>query len=278
MERTMCYSAQRFLALIMLWLVVGVIPATAAALSADEIINKAYRVDGGHDGISRLTFTFQKPDTPEKKLTFSMVWKEYGGEGDINSKILFFSEFPPDERGKSFMAWIYKDRMDDHWVYLPELRMVRKVSHGAHMSKHDDDDFALSVLTRGDLVPRKPDEDRHSLLGEEELKGKAYYVVESTPKQASDGYPYQKVRRWISKEEFLVERIDYYGSGTAPEKQQEIKWERRDKAWVWTRVLGVQAKSGARTLLEISDIRVNLGLKDEVFSARSLRLGIESVQ
>jgi len=63
-----------------------------------------------------------------------------------------------------------------------------------------------------------------------------------------------------------------------PEKQQEIKWERRGNAWVWSRVSGLQAKNGARTLLEISDIRVNLGLKDDVFSARSLRLGIESLQ
>lgn len=273
----MHYPAQTFITLVVLWLMPGAVPA-AAALSADEIINKAYRVDGGHDGISRLTFTFQKPDTPEKKLTFSMVWKEYGGEDDIDSKILFFSEFPPDERGKSFMAWVYKDRRDDHWVYLPELRMVRKVSHGAHMSKHDDDDFALSVLTRGDLVPRKPEVDRHTLLGEEELKGRPYYVVESRPKQTSEEYPYQRVRRWISKQDFLIERIDYYGSGATPEKQQEITWERRDKVWVWTRVLGVQAKNGARTLLEISDIRVNLGLKDDVFSARSLRLGVESVR
>lgn len=274
----MRYSAKRLTALATLLLLGCLTPALAAELSADEIIAKAYQVDGGRDGISRLSFTLQKPGVPEKKLVYTMVWREYGDAGDARSKIIFFSEFPPDERGKSFMAWVYRDRMDDHWIYLPELRMVRKVSHGANKNQHENDDFALSVLTRADLVPRKPGVDRHRLLGDEELNGRNYYVVESVPKQASETYPYQKVLRWISKGEFLIERVDYFGNGGTPDKQQEIKWKRIGDAWVWTQVLGVHAKSGSRTVLDISDIRINLDLKDEVFSSRTLRLGIEAVR
>ncbi len=273
----MRYLAQRLTALAIFAALSCMTSALAAELSAAEIIAKAYHVDGGRDGIARLSFNFQKPGAPDKKLVFTMVWKEYGEEGDVDSKVVFFSEFPPDERGKSFMAWVYKERMDDQWIYLPELRMVRKVSHGDH-KEHENDDFAHSVLTRADLVPRKPGADEHTLLGEEEIKGRHYYVVESIPKKPSEAYPYQKVRRWISKDIYLIEHIDYYSGGATPDKQQEIKWERKGDAWVWTRVLGVEPKGGSRTVLDISDIRVNLGLKEDVFSARTLRLGVETVR
>lgn len=254
-------------------------PTLAAELTAEQIVTKAYQVDGGRDGVSRLTFTFRKPNAPEKKLIYTMVWKGYGGEGGVDSKLLFFSEFPPDDRGKAFMGYIYSDdRMDDHWLYLPELRMVRKMNHDMHEHHREDDEFAPSDLTRGDLVPRAPDADRHRLAGEETVEGRAYYVVESVPEDEDDeNYPYSKTVKWIAKDNFLTERIDYYRGGDQAAKRQRIKWKKIDKFWVWEQVVGEDLKDGSRTVLDISDIRVNVGLKDQAFTARSLRNGIESV-
>lgn len=251
---------------------------SAAELSADDVVAKAYHVDGGRDGVARLTFTFQKNGAPEKKLVYTMVWKRYEGEGGVDSKVIFFSEFPPADQGKAYLGYIYSDdRMDDGWIYLPELRMVRKMSHEHH--HHDDDDFAHSDLTRGDLAPRKPTADTHRLMGDEDRDGRVYYVVASVPKEAADDeeYPYSRTVKWISKDNFLTEQIDYYRGGDKVEKTARIQWKRIGDNWVWERVTAEDFKKGSRTVLTVSDVRINLRLKDQAFSSRSLRNGLESV-
>ena len=192
--------------------------------------------------------------------------------------MIFFNEFPPGDNGKSYMIWVNENTQDDEWMYLPELRMVRKVTHDeSHHHNDKEDDFARSVLTQVNLVPREPDLDDHILLKDEDLNGHSDYVVESTPKQDSKNFPYQKTRRWISKDNFLPERIDYYGKDGELEKRQTIKWKRIGEAWVWEQVVGVDLVTNDRTVLDITDVRLNTGLKDEIFSARSMRLGKDSI-
>lgn len=249
-----------------------------AELTAAEIVAKANGVEGGDDSISRLTFSFQRSDGSEKNLVYTMVWKEYAGNDDVDDKLIFFSEYPPGDRGKCFMVWVHETKKNDEWMYLPELRMVRKVTHSERRSHHnDEDDFANSVLTQANLVPREPDVDKHALLREEEVDRHSDYVVESVPKQDSNNFPYQKIRRWITKDNFLPERIDYYGLTGELEKRQTIKWKKIGNAWVWEQVVGVDLKSNERTVLDIADIKLNSGLKDEVFSARTMRLGKDSI-
>jgi hypothetical protein len=250
----------------------------AAAPTAAEIVQKAAEIEGGDDSISRLNFTFKGPDGAEKKLVYTMAWKDFAGRDDVDYKVIFFNEYPPDDKGKSFMMWAYGHKKADEWMYLPELRMVRKVTHSAHHGHHDEeDDFAHSVLTQVDLVPRAPGLDTHTLLEDEEVDGHADFVVESVPKKSSTDYPYRKTRRWITQDDFLPERIDYYGPSGALIKREIIKWKKMGKAWVWQRVVGEDLVTQARTVLDISDIKLNSGLSDEVFSARTMRLGKDSI-
>jgi Outer membrane lipoprotein-sorting protein len=247
-------------------------------LTADEIMKKSNEVQGGHDSISRLSFNFQKTKGVDKKLVYTMVWKEYSGRNDVNDKMIFFSEYPPADKGKSFMIWIYDNKKPDEWMYLPELRMVRKVTHSEHHGHHDEeDDFAHSVLTQVDLVPREPGADNHTLLKDDELEGHIDYVVESVPKVASKNYPYQKTRRWITQDNILPERIDYYGAEGGLVKRQTIKWKKIGNDWVWEQVVGEDLVTHERTVLDISDIKLNNGFKDETFSDRTMRLGKDSI-
>lgn len=252
--------------------------SAVAEPTATEIVNKSSEIEGGDDSMSRLSFTISRPDGADRKLIYTMVWKEYAGRDDVDDKVIFFSEYPPDDKGKSFMVWVHENKKDDEWMYLPELRMVRKMTHGEHHGHHDeDDDFSDSVLTRVDLAPREPDLDNHTRLKDEALGGHRDFVVESVPKESSQNYPYQKTRRWITRDNYLPERIDYYAPSGGLIKRQTIKWKRIGNAWVWEQVVGVNLITGERTVLDISDIKLNSGLKDEVFSARTLRLGKDSI-
>ena len=255
-------------------------PITRAGPTAEEIVGKAYAINGGDDSTSRLTFDLHKADGSERKLVYTMAWKKYPPGSDVSNKVIFFNEYPPDDKGKSYMIWVSADRQkqDDEWMYLPELRMVRKITHDqSHRHKDKEDDFARSILTQTNLVPRNPELDQHKLLHEEPLNGHNDYVVESVPKRVDKLYPYSKTRRWISKDNFLPERIDYYGENGKVELQQTFKWKNIGDAWVWEQVVAVSPSTGDKTVLDISDIRLNNHLSDEVFSSRSMRLGKDSL-
>lgn len=254
-------------------------PAVHAELSAAEIAVKAFQVNGGEDSRSRLSFTFHKADGSERRLAYTMAWKHYAS-GDISNKAIFFSEFPPDDRGKAYMIWMAADRseQDQEWMYLPELRMVRKITHDqSHRHKDQDDDFAHSLLAQVNLVPRNAALDDHSLLGEDKVDGHAAYVIDSVPKQSSPGYPYQKTRRWISTDHFLTERIDYYNESGDLKLSQRIKWQQVGDVWVWEQVVATRPGSTERTVLDLSDVKVNSHLDDDVFSSRRMRLGKDAL-
>lgn len=259
------------------------IAATAHAeeLSADAVMKKSFAVYGGDDSLSKITFIFQEKGDLEKKLVYSMAWKKFQGASDVDTKVIMFRDFPPDAKGVSYLGIFYKPELnknDDEWIYLPELRMVRRLSHTG--PKHaKEEEFSKSELRQFDLVPRNPDDDTHQLLPSETMEGVACHVIESIPKKGGgEFYPYGKVVRWISKENFLPLRIDYYDERDKLQKQQFTKWKKIGDAWVWEEVVGTNIQTGNKTLLTITDIKVNVGLTDESFSKRTMQLGIENVK
>lgn len=254
--------------------------AGADGLSADDIVKKSFAVDGGDDSLSRISFIFQEDGQPERRLTYFMAWKKFKGAGDIDSKVIMFREFPPDAKGVSYMGFFYRpelNRNDDEWLYLPELRLVRKLSHSG--PKHaKEEEFTKSELRQYDLVPRDPGADGHQLLRSEALEGVDCYVIESTTKGRADYYPYSKAIKWIAKDGFLPLRIDYYDEKGKLLKQQTFKWKQAGDAWVWEEVTAENVQTANKTTLRISDIRVNVGLTDDAFTKRVMQVGMEGVK
>ena len=263
--------------------------AGGAELSADQIVKKAAEVYGGDDSVETVSFIFRQPGEEERRLTYTMAWKGYDG-GEFLRKVIFFTEFPPDKRGEAYMAWFYPPKLhkdDDAWIYLPDLRSIRKIGHTHHHQGHsgedqEKDEFSKSVLKDEDLMPRSPQADRHRLLRTDKIDGKSYYVIENVPKGgAMPGmdmeYDYGKTVQWIDAENFLVTRIDYYDGAGDIVKSENIEWKKMGKAWVWSKLQATDHKTQSETVMEISKIRVNVGLEDRVFSKRAMRLGLASV-
>jgi len=260
---------------------------TDDGISADEIMLKSYRVHGGDDSISTLTFNFMEPNNRERKLEYTMLWKDYKGRDGITTKMIFFKEFPPADKGIAYMTWMYQPDLnqdDDEWLYLPELRTVRKLSkkigddQDGH-NKHDEDsEFSKSVLHRTQLVPRQPDLDNHQLLRVDEKDGEEFYVIDSTPKNKDDNYPYSRTINWVSKDHFLLTKIDYFNMDGEKTLHQEIKWQNIDKSWVWDKVEGTDLNTGNKTSLTVSNVRINTGIDDDAFTKRVMKLGIDSLR
>jgi len=249
-----------------------------ADLTGKEIVTRCGVKNAGLDQRSRLTVILQNVQQgTEKKSVYQRYWKSYGGVDSVFDKMLLFTEYPPDAVGSSFMRVAYEvesGKKADQWIYLPLLKKIRRVT-----IRDPNDSFLNSDLSYADVSQRPVDADHHDFLGIKRIKEMELYQVASVPAMADD--PYGKRVQWFLKgeswDDCSASRIDYFTNKGALEKTQFIKWQQVDGVWVWDRVLVRNMVSGHVSVFGISDVEVNIGMDDAIFSARTLRTGLKAL-
>lgn len=237
-----------------------------AAPSAVSILKRAQdKMYQLKDQRATLTFSTHSPSEKEQKSVLELYWKNYEGKEGINSKSLFITESPLKDKGKKFLIWEYvEEGKADQWIYLPELRQVRRVQPHRH---HHDGEME-SELVIEDVRLRRIETDTHRLLPEEELEGESHAVIET---QIQGGVLYKKTKKYFSQTTGLLDKIEYFSEAGTLVKTQSIDWEEVDGTWVWKRSETLNARTGRKTRIELSAIAVNTGLRDDQFSERALR-------
>lgn len=248
-------------------LLFGSVVVGHAALSGKEVIQKSRNLMQGKDQRSTVTLELINADGSTRKIVTKRLWRDYGGEDGYSAKTVFFTMFPPDSKGVGFLIWDTADasKKDQLWLYLPSLRQVRKVS-----VRDQDDAFMGSDLTFADMGQRLLDEDTHTLVGEETIDGKAYFVVESVPVGESI---YGKKRLWVSQDDYTTLKIDYYDTKNDLLKTQAITWIRQGDLRVYKELDVKNVQTNHRTIYTITDLETSIGLKDRDFSERGLKKG-----
>jgi len=159
---------------------------TAHAQTAIEIYEKAQAVNPGQDQQSKLTLLIKDGDGNTRKVVLKRFWKRYT-EGDIESKVLLFHEYPPEARGTAFMVWTHKNAgkaESEQWIYIPILRKVNK------LPGQMEENIQGSDLRASDMDPRPTPLDTHALLRTEKIGSESYFVISSTPIHDDKAYPY----------------------------------------------------------------------------------------
>ncbi|HHH36908.1 MAG TPA: outer membrane lipoprotein-sorting protein [Gammaproteobacteria bacterium] len=256
------------------------VPAQAApeqALDGTEIFKRCGYKYPGEDQRSKFTVLLRDRQGKVKKSQYLRFWKDFKGRDGIADKMLLFTIYPPDAKGAAFMRVAYtaeKDYKVDQWIYLPVLRKIRRVS-----IRDPGDNFLNSNLTYADVGRRALEDDVHKFLGVKEIKGLSFYVVESIPKEKRPLY--SKRVFWFLKtpdwDDCVNTRIDYYDLKGELLKEQFIKWQKVGKAWIWDRVLVRNRRNLSASVFQISDVQINTGLPDNIFTARTLRRGPSAV-
>lgn len=250
-----------------------------AELSGAEVMARVYEAKRVDDQISTLSFQFISAKQTSQKVVYTMIWKNSHGQDNYDNKAMFFTEFPPDKKGIAYMGWLRpagSEAYDDEWIYLPELRMVRRIAHREHHHDHGDDEFGNSLLKRPHLEPRAPQQDESVVLNTESLAGVDHYLVQSQPKVHSDKYQYSKVLYWVEQASFRLKQARYFDMGGKPTLDVEYEWTEVEGKWVWKRLNATTPGTGAKTIMEISNIKVNTGVSDKLFSSRTLMRGFSA--
>jgi outer membrane lipoprotein-sorting protein len=181
---------------------------------------------------------------------------------------MFFMS-PADVKNTSFMNWSYdSDKPDDQWIYLPALKKIKRIS-----SDSKSDYFMGSDFTYDDLGDRKLDADVHKLLREETVNGIACYVVESASKD--EDYMYSRTVTWIRKDNFVGVKREFYDEDDELLKTLTIKDVKEISGiWVITRSEMHNVQKNHKTIMELSDVKINTGVSASMFSERMMMRGI----
>ncbi len=246
-------------------------------LTGKEIFERCGYKYPGEDQRSKFTVMLRDRQGNVKKSEYLRFWKDFKGKEGVSDKMLLFTIYPPDARGAAFMRVAYTRELNkavDQWIYLPVLKKIRRVS-----IRDPGDNFLNSNLTYADVSKRALEDDDHKYLGIKNVKGLDFYMVESTPRESRPLY--SKRIFWFLKtpdwEDCVNTRIDYYDTKGALLKEQFIKWQKIDNAWIWDRVLVRSRQDLTASVFQISEVEINTDLSDDVFSARTLRKGPDAI-
>ncbi len=256
----------------------------AAQADATAIMEKVYKAPRVSDQVATLNFNFITPGEQERRAVYTMVWKDMKGKGDYDNKAIFYTEFPLARKGIAYLGWLHpigSDKNNDEWLYLPELGMTRRIVPRDNETVNDEDEFAGSLLTHEHLEPRPPHLDHHRLLEEKAFNGSPHYLIDSSPAHHGHGghhahgggeSPAKRVS-WVDKEHMRINRIQFFNAHDKLQLDMQIEWTQQEDYWIWKRVEAVASATRAKTVLEISDIKINAGLNERVFHKRNLDKG-----
>ena len=236
----------------------------AIAQTGQEIADKVYNRQAPDNGESDMTMTLINAKGKERQRFLHQYFKDYG---DIEKSTMFFKS-PADVKNTSFMNYSYDDdRDDDQWLYLPALKKVKRISGGSK-----DDYFMGSDFTYEDMEKRNPNKDNHKLLKTETLEGETCYVVESTPKEEGQ---YSKRVAWVIKDKWIPLKIEFYDEDEDLLKVLKItKYEELKGYWIIMNQLMENVQKEHRTLISLTNIKIENGIGDTYFTQRAMTKGL----
>lgn len=255
----------RFTALALLF--AGVAAAGfAQSPTGEEVMTRVYTRPQPDDLSGSLTMTLENARGDRRVRSVKQYVADFG---DVEKKLLVFTA-PADVRDTAFMNWSYSDpeRSDDQWIYLPALRRVRRIS-----AEKKNDRFMGSDFTYDDLGERHPDQDSHRLEATEKMDGRTVYVVDSVPRDGSSAYG--RTRSWIAEGIWIGLHREYYDHDGRHIKTLTVE-EYREINGFWTieEMTMENEESGHSTTMELSDLRLNSGLSENLFTERTMTRGV----
>jgi outer membrane lipoprotein-sorting protein len=235
-------------------------------MSAEEIVKRSQQTFfyAGEDMKAKVRMRLINPQGGERVRAMTMLRRDEQEGGEQKYFIVFHQ--PADVRDMAFMVWKYPGKDDDRWLYIPAVKLVRRIAANDRRSSFVGSDFSYE-----DISGRDVEEDRHTLVKEESLDGRPCYVVESVPGDPGSA-DYSRKVSYIDRANFLPLKEEYYdrrGDLARAFTADEVK-EAQGLPTVTKRTMK-NLQNGHRTEVTFEEVRYNLGLSDGLFSERSLR-------
>jgi hypothetical protein len=260
------YSATFFLVFLM--------PITASALTAKEIMNKVDKRYTGESSESIATLTLIDKKNRKRIRQIKAFSKEYSS----GSKGIQFFMSPSDVKDTSYLSFDWDDptKEDDSWLYLPALQKANRVAGGDKSNSFMGSDFTFSDLSGPEI-----DDFSYKILRQSDLvDGKDCWVIESIPinKKVIKETGYLKTISWIRKDIFLnVKGIISVQKGKKVKLFSAKNIVKINGVWVAKKVTMVTTKKKKvehSSVYSLNSIEFDVSLDDEIFNVEAMQRGL----
>ncbi len=233
---------------------------------AEEIMRRSSLVQfySGNDMKTKVTMRLLSKEGGERVRELIMARRNVKAGGDQKYFILFLQ--PADVREMTFLVRKYPLKDSDRWLYIPAIRLVKRIAADDKRSSFVGSDFSYE-----DVSGRAVEEDNHALLREEKSEGKDVFVVKSIPKDEKSADFGYKIS-WVDKGSFVLWKEEYYdkrGSLSRIFTADEVKSIQGFPTTIRRTMKNVQ--TGHRTEVAYEQVKYDLALADNLFSERSLK-------
>jgi outer membrane lipoprotein-sorting protein len=148
------------------------------------------------------------------------------------------------------------------YLYLPEFRRIRRIaSHnkkenfmGSDFSYEDMGTSGFSSAYSAEILEENPET----------------WILELQKKPESNK-PYLEIKMWVAKESRLPTQIEMLDGSGDLVKVAEQESKNIGGYWVLSKITMTDKKKNSRTVLEMTDIKVDQNLDDEIFTRRFLQ-------
>ncbi len=226
--------------------------ASMAAVDANKILAEIdRRANAFEDQQYTASMKILKGGELAKELTFDSKMK------GMQKQFISFTA-PGDVAGMKILMQDAKTL----YVYLPEFKKVRRVAAHAMNQGFLGGEFTYQDMTETLLAP----------FYDAELAGRegSETTLELTPKAGTES-AWTRLEVVIDGTKGGVTKIRYYdGSGNHVRTQTREAWKKVGGEVMPTKVSMSNLKTGDTTVVELSDVRVNEGVDDGLFSRRQL--------
>lgn len=228
--------------------------------------------DDGDNGISDLKMVLIDKRGNERIRSMRNFSRD---QGDDRLSLIFFLS-PADVKNTGFLNHDYDDadRDDDQWLYLPALKKTKRIAGGDKSGSFMGSDFSFADMSSPTL-----DRYTYTLMKETEVDGIPVWQVEAVPNaKESKETGYTKTISFVRKDNYVVIRsVSWLKKGKRLKYMNVDKLEQIDGIWVPTQIT-MSTRKGKKTLhktrIQVSNVKFNQALGDDMFTIRRLEKGI----
>lgn len=213
---------------------------------------------------STISLTITEKNNSVRNRIISMQTKSYQ-DGTEKRLIKFLA--PADVKGTSMLIIDKKNSSDEMWVYLPALKKTRRI-----VSTEKGKNFMSSEFSNADMSsPALSDFNNKHMpnSGNDNT-----WIIESQPatEEKADEYGYLRKVSYISSDNFVVKKMEFYNFDNELFKIIEIKSIQPASSGKYI-ISGMAARNllnGRSSEIKMSEIEMTAVIDDSVFALQNL--------
>lgn len=250
-------------------LLMSQVPSLAETdMDAKEIMRQVELQSSAADEVLDITMTLVDAEGKERSRTATLYTKQKSGMDDMR---LIRFHTPADIAKSAVLTIENSDRDNDQWVYLPAYHTTRRIATANRSDNYMGTDFAYE-----DITDPRIDEYQYSVLRQEKHRETECVVIESIPtaEKLVKETAYSKTVSWVDPKKFVTLKQEFHNKKGELFKiltNLELKQYGEKYRWQRTEMENIQTKH--KTTNEVTDRKLNTGLKDNMFTQRYLKRG-----